>query len=59
MRENRSEIASRPGPKPQRLRIEGDAADSIRRIFNVPKPEGGWPKPDKCEAQSSKKKGGE
>lgn len=46
----------RPGPKADHLRIEGDPTDAIRRIFEVQKPEGGWPKPDRRSETPPNKK---
>lgn len=33
----------KPGPKPDTLRIEGDAAEAIRRFLRVQRPPEGWP----------------
>lgn len=44
----------KPGPKPDTLRIEGDPEVTIRRILNVRKPEGGWPKPNGQNGEQSK-----
>lgn len=36
--------ASKPGPKPEVLKLEGDWIDNIRKSFQKKKPAGGWPK---------------
>ncbi|MCA9309842.1 MAG: hypothetical protein KDA21_01470 [Phycisphaerales bacterium] len=33
-----------PGPKPDRLRIDGDWEDAIADAMKKPKPPGGWPR---------------
>jgi hypothetical protein len=44
-----------PGPKADRLKIEGDWKDAVRRAIGQPKPASGWPKETKLK---SKRKGG-
>lgn len=34
----------RPGPKAERLAIEGDWRDAVRKALEVDRPPGGWPK---------------
>jgi hypothetical protein len=36
--------ASRRGPKPQMLKIEGNWEDAVTKSFRKKKPLGGWPK---------------
>lgn len=35
-----------PGPEPERLKIDGDWEDAIRRALKVKRPPDGWPDPD-------------
>jgi len=35
-----------PGPKPERLRIEGNWRDAMKKSFQTQKPPAGWPKPE-------------
>jgi hypothetical protein len=39
-----SRKAAKPGPKPQRLKIEGDWKEAVARSFKKKKPPEGWPK---------------
>ena len=34
---------SKPGPEPDRLKIDGDWKDAVKKALNKPRPEGGWP----------------
>ena len=34
---------NKPGPKPDRVKIEGDWMDAIKRAFKKKRPKGGWP----------------
>jgi hypothetical protein len=36
---------SKPGPKADRLKIEGDWKKAVGKAISVEKPAGGWPKP--------------
>lgn len=36
--------ASKPGPKPQMLKIEGNWERAVTQSFRKKKPAGGWPK---------------
>ena len=42
---------SDPGPEPERLKIEGDWEDAMKRAMEKPKPAEGWPDPDPNEKQ--------
>lgn len=35
---------SKPGPKPDTLKIEGDWQDAMKKSLGKKKPAGGWPK---------------
>lgn len=35
-----------PGPEPERVRIDGDWEDAVKRALKKPRPKGGWPKPE-------------
>ena len=37
---------AKPGPDPERLKIDGDWEDAMKRALKVEKPADGWPKPD-------------
>lgn len=34
----------KPGPKPDRIKIEGDWKEALRKAIDATKPEAGWPK---------------
>lgn len=36
----------KPGPKPERVKIEGNWEDAIDQALAKEKPKGGWPEPD-------------
>lgn len=55
-RETDSGEARRPGPKPERLKIEGDPEEALRRILGVKKPAGGFPDPVKPNGRREKKR---
>jgi hypothetical protein len=46
-RETKARATSKPGPKPETLKIDGNWQDAVRRSFQVKKPKGGWPKAGK------------
>lgn len=33
----------KPGPEPERLKIEGDWEDAIKKALKTPRPPEGWP----------------
>jgi len=35
----------KPGPEPERLKIDGDWKDAVKKALNKPKPPAGWPDP--------------
>ncbi len=37
----------RPGPDPERVKIEGDWEEAVGEALKKPRPEDGWPKPEK------------
>ena len=37
---------SKPGPEPDRLKIDGDWEDAIKQAIGKPKPPDGWPDQD-------------
>lgn len=43
----------RPGPKAERVKIEGDWEDAIDQALDKKRPKEGWPKPDKAEKPDS------
>ena len=34
---------SKPGPEPERLKIEGDWEEAVKKAMKKPRPDGGWP----------------
>ncbi len=38
--------SSKPGPKEDRLQIDGNWKDVLKKAIKKPKPEGGWPEPE-------------
>lgn len=47
-----------PGPDPERLKIEGDWKDAVRKALEVERPEDGWSDgedPDKARSKTPKK----
>ena len=36
----------KPGPEPERLKIEGDWEDAVSKALSKPRPDEGWPDPD-------------
>lgn len=54
-----SENVPKPGPNPDRLKIDGDWEKSVKEALDKPKPEAGWPegpKPKKKAKKKAKKK---
>ena len=50
--------APRPGPEPERLKIDGNWKDAIGRALKKERPEGGWPKsPTKKRAKKKSARG--
>ncbi len=45
---------SKPGPEEERLKLDGDWEDAVKKAMDRPRPEDGWPDPDAPE-----KEGGE
>ena len=37
----------KPGPEPERLKLEGDWKDQLAQAIEKMRPKGGWPKPRK------------
>jgi hypothetical protein len=46
---------SKPGPEPERLKIEGDWEEAVKRTLAKKRPPDGWPRPGK---KKRAKKGG-
>lgn len=45
---NEQERPPKPGPEPERLKIDGDWEDAVKEALNKPKPAEGWgPEPPK------------
>ncbi len=38
-----------PGPEPERLKIDGDWEDAVKKAMGRPKPAEGWPEPEDDE----------
>ena len=36
----------KPGPKPERVKTDGDWQDAVKKALKKPRPKEGWPKPD-------------
>lgn len=36
-------VRKKPGPTPERLKIDGEFEDAIRKALRQERPEGGWP----------------
>lgn len=43
-REKKNREASKPGPQPESLRIEGDWKDAVKKSLQKQAPAAGWPK---------------
>jgi hypothetical protein len=41
------------GPKKERLKIEGDWKDAVKRALRTKMPEGGWPTPEPRKSKKS------
>ncbi len=51
------ESKPKPGPDADRLQIEGDWHDAVKKALGAKKPEGGWPEPEpRKKAGKAKKK---
>jgi hypothetical protein len=50
-----SSNSDKPGPDPQRLKLEGNWEDRIGEAMKKPKPPGGWPKPTPVPQRAPKK----
>lgn len=37
---------AKPGPKPERLKLDGDLEDAAKRLLDKKRPPEGWPKHD-------------
>lgn len=37
---------AKPGPDADRLALDGDWKDAVKKAVNVKRPKGGWPKPN-------------
>jgi hypothetical protein len=48
---------NKPGPKPDRLKIEGDPEEVIRGILSVGKPAGRYTEPSRRNGAPEKKRG--
>ena len=46
---------SQRGPKPERVKIEGNWEDAIDQALDKKRPKEGWPKPNKPEEPESDK----
>jgi hypothetical protein len=46
--------SSKPGPKPEVVKIEGDWQDAVVRALEKPRPPKGWPKPEKLKKRGKK-----
>ena len=44
----------RTGPKPERVKIEGDWESAVEKALKKPKPAEGWPDPPKRKAKGKK-----
>ena len=42
-----SEGVRKPGPEPERVKIEGDWEEAVKRALGKKRPPGGWPRPAK------------
>ena len=42
----KNEHGKKPGPEPDRLKIDGDWEDAVKKALSKPRPAEGWPKPD-------------
>jgi hypothetical protein len=43
--------SSRPGPKPEVVKIEGDWQDGVKKALQKERPKSGWPNPSKTGKQ--------
>ncbi|MCA9281713.1 MAG: hypothetical protein KDA30_06710 [Phycisphaerales bacterium] len=45
----------KPGPDPERLKIDGDWKDAVKESLKKKRPEGGWPdqKPDEDKPETT------
>ena len=41
------EMKPGPGPEPERVKIEGDWEEAVKRALGKKRPPGGWPRPAK------------
>jgi hypothetical protein len=41
-----------PGPDPERLKIEGDWEDAVKKAMGKKRPKEGWPEPEHDKRQS-------
>jgi hypothetical protein len=46
----------RPGPEPERLKIDGDWEQAVERALKKPRPADGWPKPQQKKKRPAAKK---
>lgn len=40
---------SKPGPEPERVKIEGDWEEAVSKALKKQKPDEGWPEPPKSD----------
>lgn len=43
-KDSNSKVPKPPGPKPDRVKVEGDWGDALKKALAKKKPPGGWPK---------------
>jgi hypothetical protein len=48
-----------PGPDPERLKIESDWKDAVKKALRKPRPKGGWPRPPEDEGEGKAGKQGQ
>ena len=44
-----------PGPKPDRLKLDGEWKDATKKALAKERPEEGWPSPEKMQAKEKGK----
>ena len=49
-------IEKKPGPKPERVAIDGDWQKAVEKAVSIEKPPGGWPKAKKRGAGGKRKR---
>jgi hypothetical protein len=54
-----TENSGKPGPKPDRLKIEEDWENAIKKALRKERPQEGWPEPEKPKSDEESHSGGE